>query len=138
MKVLIWVHILAFSAGMGAGMAMSQIGPRLLSATPDQRGVWMPLALAFDKITAGAVAILLVSGPLLLWLKYDWGRGLSLWFTAKMALVVLSVALIAVNKHGMARLRRGDDSGGRLMSATGPMISIVMFVLVLAAVFAFR
>jgi hypothetical protein len=136
-KLLLWLHILALGMGMGGGVAMSQIGPRLTAAPPEERGTWWPLANVFGRIADAGLVLLLVTGPLLLWLKYAGGTGLNLWFHVKMGLVAAAVVLIGLSHWGKARLKRGDEGGGKLMALAGPLIMLTVLAIVLAAVFAF-
>jgi uncharacterized membrane protein len=136
-NLLIWAHIAAFGLGMAGGLGMAQVGPRLVAAAPDRRETWWPLAKTFSLLTGIAFVALLVTGPLVLWLKWNGGQGLSVWFMVKMALVVLALVLFGLGKVGMARLKRGDEAGGRLMSVAGRLTGLTVLALVLAAVFAF-
>ena len=136
-NILIWLHIVAFAMGMGAGMAMSQIGPRLATAQADQRGTWWPLANFFSRISEAGLVLLLITGPLILWLKYKGGAGLSAAFLIKMTLIALAVAAIGVSSWGKARLKRGDEAGAKVMAAAGPVVMLLMLGVVLSAVFAF-
>lgn len=73
-----------------------------------------------------------------MWLKYGGGVGLNDWFKLKMALVFVLVVSIGVGLSGSARLKRGDEGGGKLMKATGPVTMLIVAAIVLAAVFAFN
>jgi hypothetical protein len=137
-NLLLWVHLIAWGMGMGGGLGLSQVGPRLIGAAPDQRAAWWPMAEVFSRISALGLVLLLITGPLMLWLKYDGGRGLNVGFHIKMALVLVGVVTIGLSHWGKARLKRGDEGGGRLMMATGPLTTMVMLGVVLAAVVAFN
>ena len=43
-NLLIWVHLIALALGFAGGIGMSQVGPRLAAAAPDQRATWWPMA----------------------------------------------------------------------------------------------
>ena len=137
-NLLLWMHLIAWGLGMGGGLGMSQVGPKLVAATPDQRAAWWPMASVFSRMSSIGLVLLLITGALMLWLKYDGGRGLNAGFHIKMALVLVSVVAIGLSHWGKARLKRGDEGGARLMMATGPLIMLVMFGVVLAAVYAFN
>jgi hypothetical protein len=36
-NLLIWLHLMGLAMGVGGGLALSQVGPRLVGAPPDQR-----------------------------------------------------------------------------------------------------
>jgi hypothetical protein len=137
-SILLWLHIVALTMGAGGGIGMSQVGPRLVAAAPDQReGLW-PLATVFARIAGAGLVLLLVTGPLLLWLKFGGMSGLNPWFKLKLALVLVAVVTVGLSEWGLARLRRGDEGGGRLMTITGPLTMLTVLTAVLAAVFAFN
>ena len=136
-NLLLWVHLLAWGLGMGGGLGMSQVGPRLIAACPDQRATWWPMVEVFSRMSSIALVLLLVTGPLMLWMKYDGGRSLNAGFPVKMGLVLVSVLTIGLTHWGKARLKRGDEGGARVMMIAGPLTAVVMFAVVLAAVFAF-
>jgi hypothetical protein len=135
--LLLWLHLLGLGAGMGGGLAMSQIGPRLVAAPPDQRGTWWPLAKLFSRIAAAGLLLLLITGPALLGVKFA-GAPMNAWFKVKMALVGVAVVTIGLSHWGLARLARGDEGGARLMRISGPLTMLTVLAIVLSAVFAFQ
>jgi len=137
-KLLLWAHLAALAAGIGGGLGMSQVGPRLVNGPADQRATWWPLAQAFRMLSNVGLVVMLVTGPLMIWLKYGGVSGLNVWFTAKMALIVVAIALVGASEVGLARLKRGDEAGGKLAMTAGPLIGVTFFVVILAAVFAFN
>jgi len=137
-NLLIWVHLLALAMGFAGGIAMSQIGPRLAAAAPDQRETWWPLANTFTGVAHAGLGLLLATGPLILWLKYPDGGGLSPAFSIKIGLMILAIVAIGVSSWGKARLKRGDEGGARVMAAAGPVTMLLMLGVVLSAVFAFN
>ena len=137
-KLLLWAHLAALVVGMGGGLGMSQVGPRLVGAAPDQRETWWPLAGGFGNMTRMGLVVMLITGPLMLWLKYGGVAGLNVWFMVKMGLVVLAIVLMGLSEMGLAQLKRGDEGGGKLAMTAGRMIGVTFFAIVLAAVFAFN
>lgn len=134
-NLLIWVHLLGVIMGFAGGIAMSQIGPHLVAAAPDQRDTWWPLANVFGRISEVGLALLLITGPLVLWLKYQ--GGVTPAFSIKMGLMALAIVAIGLSGWGKGRLKRGDEGGAKLMGAMGPVIMLLMLGVVLSAVFAF-
>lgn len=138
MDLLLWAHFVGLALGMGGGLAMSQVGPRLTAAAPGDRDAWWPLAASFSRLSGIGLLLLLITGPLLLWLKYGGGAGLGVGFMVKMALVAVAVVAIGLSQWGLARLRRGDEGGGRLMAVSGPLSGLSVLAVILAAVFTFH
>jgi len=137
-NLLLWLHLVALALGIGGGLGMSQIGPRLVGAAPDERGAWWPMATIFARVAGVGLVLLLITGPLMLWLKFGGFGGLNGWFQVKLALVGVAIVTVGLSEWGFARLRRGDEGGGRLMSVTGPLTTLTVLAIVLAAVFTFN
>ncbi len=123
---------------MGGGIALSQVGPRLIATPADQRQLLWALEIFFSRIGAGGFAILLLTGPFMLWLKFGGPSGLTWWFSAKMVLVL--VALIGVGLHEWAgrRFRNGDDGAVPMMFFGGRMAGFGIVFAMLCAVFTFN
>jgi len=136
--LLLWLHFIGVGMGMGGGIALSQVGPRLIAAPESERKLLWSLERFFSRIGAGGLAILLISGPLMLWLKFGGPSGLSWWFWAKMALV--AVALIGVILHEWAahRFRRGVVNAVPLMYLGGRMAGVGIVLAMLCAAFTFN
>ncbi|HEX5263651.1 MAG TPA: hypothetical protein VFW13_09000 [Phenylobacterium sp.] len=137
-NLLLWAHFIALALGIGGGFGMSQIGPRLAAAAPDQRGTWWPLATVFSRVAGTGLVLLLITGPLMLWLKFGGFGGMNGCFKLKMALVAIMVVTVGLSEWSLGRLRRGDEAGGRLMMVTGPVTMLTVLGVVLTAVFAFN
>lgn len=137
-NILLWLHFMGMAMGVGGGVALSQIGPRLVAATAEQRGAWWPLETFFSRIGAGGLVILLITGPLMVWLKFAGLGGMTTWFWAKMALVVVATAGIGLHEWAGARFKRGDESAAPLMFIGGRLAGGAMALVVLCAVFAFN
>ena len=136
-RLLLWTHFLALALGLGGGLGMAQVGPRLKTATPAERTTLWPLAEAFGRLSGIGLVLLLVTGPLMLALKYNGGAGLNVWFQVKLALVAVAVVTAALSFWGKARLKKGDLGGGKLMAITGPLTTLTVLAVVLAAVLTF-
>jgi protoporphyrinogen IX oxidase len=137
-NILLWLHFLGVGMGMGGGIALSQVGPRLVVAPMDQRELLWSFEIFFSRIGAGGLVILLITGPSMLWLKFDGPSGLSWWFWAKMLFVV--VALIGVSLHEWAgqRFRKGNESFVPLMFIGGRMAGVGILLAMLCAAFTFN
>lgn len=136
--ILIFLHLTAVAAGVGGGMAMSQVGPRLVAAAPDQREQLWPLATGITRIALLGLVVLLLTGPAVLWLKFGGMAGMSGWFWAKMGFVAAGVVAVGVTEAAKARFRRGDETAGGVLKAAGPVIGLLMLGVILCAVFAFN
>ena len=82
--------------------------------------------------------VLIITGPLLAWLKFGGMSGFTWWFTAKMIFVLLLLILIIVAGITSKRAQGGDQAAGKRMPMLS-MIGVFLFVcVILCAVFAFN
>ena len=137
-NVLLWLHFIGVGMGMGGGIALSQVGPRLVVAPIDQRQLLWSLEEFFARVGAGGLAILLVTGPLMLWLKFGGPSGLSWWFSAKMLLVAAALTGVILHEWAGRRFRNGDESAVPLMFIGGRAAGIGIVLAMLCAAFTFN
>lgn len=83
------------------------------------------------------IIVLLLSGPLMIWVRYGGIDGVSHWFWAKMAFVVLLAAGVIMSAVSARRMRAGDAAAtGRVR--LGRIVAVVsLLAIVVFAVLAF-
>ena len=113
--LLLWIHIVAFVAGGSNTVVMPIIGTTLPMVDEATRATLFRIGFQMATIGKVAAATLLITGPLLLWLKYGGLQGATLWFWIKMALVVLLMANGTLVVRGGRRTHASDPSGPRLL-----------------------
>ena len=89
------------------------------------------------QVGKGAMAVLLVSGPLILWLKYGGLGGASIWFWIKMALIVVMLAAIIYGGIQFKKAQAGDAAAGERAEVAHKVTGLAFAGVILAAVFAF-
>jgi uncharacterized membrane protein SirB2 len=78
------------------------------------------------------IIVLLLSGPLLIWVRYGGFDGISHWFWAKLAFVALLAAGVVLSAVSARRMRAGDAAAtarvrlGRIIAVTS-LVAIVVF-----------
>lgn len=136
-NILFWIHLTALALGGAAAFGIPVVGSRMASATAETRPLLFSLADNLSKLGRAAIGTLIITGPLIVWLKFHGTGSLNGWFWAKMVLVVL--LLIAVIYAGINAKRA--EGGDMAAAQRAPMIGMTaagLFVLViLCAVFAF-
>ncbi|MBI1360953.1 MAG: hypothetical protein GC155_11805 [Alphaproteobacteria bacterium] len=137
-NLLLWLHLVGVAMGVGGGIALSQTGPRLIAAAPENRADLWPLEKFFSRIGALGVAILLVTGPLMVWLKFGGVAGFNIWFWLKMGLVVVAVIGIGIHDMARARFERGENGAIPFMYLGGRLAGASMLLVMVCAVFAFN
>ena len=136
--VLFIIHIVAFIAGGANSVAMPILGRRLAAATPEMRGELMGIVESLAKVGKYAMGTLLVSGVLVLWLKWDWMPPSPIWFWAKMGFIVLMIVFIAVNEANAKKARGGDMEAAGRSRTFGMLTGLAFLGVILSAVFAFE
>lgn len=135
--ILFIIHIVAFIAGGANSVVMPIIGSKMATATPETRGALISIAERLSKIGKWAMATLLVSGVLVLWLKWNWEIP-SWWFWAKMAFVVLMLVFIGINEMNAKKARAGDQEAARRSGLFGQLTALAFLGVIVSAVFAFN
>jgi putative membrane protein len=135
--LLLWLHFIGVGMGMGGGIALSQVGPRLIAAHENDRELLWVLERFFSRIGAGGLVVLLVTGPLMLWLKFGGPGGLGGWFAAKMVFVAIAFVGVALHERASSRFRKGEAGAVRMMYLGGRMAGLGIVLAMLCAAFTF-
>lgn len=136
-NLLIGAHILAFVAGGSNSVVGPVISARLAGATPDARAGYYGVMNSLAQVGKVAMVVLLVSGPLILWLRYGGLGGASIWFWIKMALIVVMLVTIIYGGINDKKAQAGDATAAERADAAHEVTSVAFLGVVLAAVFAF-
>jgi uncharacterized membrane protein len=136
--LLLWLHFLGLALGGGTLVAMLTMGRLMAAATPEQRQAYFRLGNILIKAGRAGLVVLLITGPLMVWLKYGGTSGFSPWFSAKMALVLVLVGANVVSGISYKRVQRGDAAAGKVGRRAGMVGAITFLLVVLSAVFAFE
>jgi putative membrane protein len=135
--VLFFIHIVAFIAGGANSVLMPVIGPKMATATPDVRASLMSIVEAVAKVGKYAMATLLITGVLVLWLKWNWVVP-NFWFWIKMAGIVAMLVLISLNEMNARKAKTGDMAAAANSKRFGQLTGVAFLVVILSAVFAFN
>ena len=136
-NLLIWVHIIAFVVGGSNSVVGPIIGARMASATPDARAGYVGVMQAMSQAGKVAMGALLITGPLILWLRYGGLAGASIWFWIKMVLVVVMLAAIIYGGINFKKSLGGDAEAGRRAGVAHRITGLAFLGVLLSAVFAF-
>lgn len=136
--LLLWLHFVAMAAGLGAGIALAVTGPLLVKGPPDQRPLMWHLEKVFSRIGLAGLATLLVTGPLMVWLRYGGFASFTWWFWVKMAFVAATLIGVAVHTWAAGRFQRGDATAVPLMFIGGRVGGVSMVLVILSAVLTFN
>lgn len=137
-NLLLWLHFIGIGMAVGGGIALAQTGPKLVAAPADRLEELWRTETFFSRLGAAGVTILLITGPLMLWLKFGGPGGLGAWFWTKMALVTVAVVTVGLHEWAGARFKRGDQAAVPLMVIGGRMAGAAIVLAMLSAVFTFN
>jgi putative membrane protein len=137
-NLLLWIHIVALVAGGSNTVVMPIIGATLPKVDEQTRATLFRIGFHMATIGKVAAAALLISGPLLLWLKYGGLLGATPWFWAKMVLIVVMIAAIVFEETNFKKLASGDQAAARNSKLGGIIATVAFLGVLLAAVFAFN
>lgn len=137
--ILLWLHFMGLAAAFAGGIGGAQVGPRLATAPEGERPLLGTLMRTFGIMTAAGFAVLIITGPLLVWLKFGGFAAMPTpWFHVKMGLVALIIVSVGGQQIAARGYRRGNAQAlGRLMFF-GRATGILAILTVLAAVLAFN
>lgn len=136
--LLFWLHIVALALGGAAAFGLPVVGSKMPTATPETRPTLFKIMHGLSTVGRAGIGMLIVTGPLIIWLKYGGFGGVNVWFWIKMVLVLgLLVGVIAAGI-----LLKRSEAGDRAAAQLGPRIGMantLMFLgIMFSAVFAFE
>jgi hypothetical protein len=136
-NLLFWVHFMGLGMALGCGIALSATGPRLLAGATGEREQAWQLFKAFSRTVGTGLLLLLITGPLMIWIKFGGTSAFNGWFWTKMGFVGLAVAGMGLHEWARARFGRGDQSTVGFMALGGRLAAFGMVAAIFCAVFAF-
>ena len=136
--LLFWLHIMALVAGGSNTVVGPVIAGRLPSATPEAKAAYYGVLNAMSKIGKAAMVTLLITGPLMLWLRYGGVWGVSIWFWVKMALIVVLLASIIIGEINFKKVQAGDMAAAKTADIAHKVSGLAFAGVLLAAVLAFN
>lgn len=130
--LLLWMHLasIAVAGATVFGLPIVRVGLTGMPAGERPRGA--AIAARFMTMSRAALVVLLVTGPLLVWLKYGDASGFNSWFWVKMVLVVVLLGVVIFAGINAKRAANGDASAIQRIPMIG-MASMGVFLLILAS-----
>jgi uncharacterized membrane protein len=135
--ILFWIHLVSLGLGGAAVFGLPIVGSRMAAATPETRPVLFSIAHVLSNLGRAAIGLLIVTGPLMLWLRFGGPGALSGWFWAKMVLVVLLLAVVIVGGINAGKAEGGDREAAKRAPLLGVAAMVVFILIVGCAVLTF-
>lgn len=136
--LLLMAHLLSLLAAGAVVVVMPMIGARMASVSPETRGVLGGLAQRIGLFSRIAFGVLLVSGPLMVWIRFGGVEGMTIWFWIKMALIVLMAVGMGVSGRARATAKPGDARAAAIAKAGANVSRVSLVGVIVAAVLAFN
>lgn len=135
--ILFFIHIVAFIAGGANSVLMPILGPKLATATPEVRASLVTVIDTLAKVGKYAMITLLVTGLLVLWLKWNFVVP-NFWFWIKMLGIVAMLVFISLNEINQKKARSGDMAAAKASQRFGQLTGLAFAVVIFSAVFTFN
>ena len=136
--LLLWLHIVAFAAGGAYPAVMPFLFEKLAGASQEEtRAALFSIGNTISRIGRIAMVVLLITGPVLLWMRFGGLSGASIWFWVKMALIAVMLVSLVIGGINFKKAEKGDASGLVVAETAGRIAAVAYLGVLLAAVFAF-
>lgn len=135
--ILLWLHFMGLALGGAAAFGIPVVGSRMQSAAPETRPLLMNIMKGLAQVGRAGIGLLIITGPLMIWLKYGGVGGISAWFWIKMVLVLLLIAGVIYSGMLGKRIEGGDMSAAKLAPRVGMANATLLILIVLSAAITF-
>jgi hypothetical protein len=136
-QILLFLHFLGLMLGATGGFASALIMRRATGLTPERARPLRELGPMLANVSAAGLALMWLSGLVLVWSLWDGPGSLPRLFWVKF-LFVLSLTAAAVVIHmTYAEIRRGNPAAATRLPRLGPIAGSSSLLAVLFAVIAF-
>jgi hypothetical protein len=135
-QVLLILHLFGFGGGFGASLGNFIIGG-LLAANPGDAPALNRMRLVLARVGQVAIAVLWLTGIILIWSKWGGPAYVPQLFWFKLILVVVLTALVVVMDLTFKAVRGGNTALAARLPILGMVGAILLVLIVVAAVFAF-
>ena len=137
-EALLFLHFVGLMLGAAGGFASAVIMRRALALPADEAKVVRGLGPLLANVSAIGLALLWVSGLLLVWMKWDGFASLPQLFWVK-AIFILSLTLVIGLIHmTYGEIRKGNLAVAARLPKLGQLTGLSSLLAVLFAVLAFK
>ena len=137
-NILFWIHLSALSLGGAGAFGLPVVGSMMPTATAETRPTLFKVAKGLSMVSRAGLGLLIITGPLMVWLKFGGTSGFTWWFWAKMVLVVLLLVTVIYAGMNAGRAEKGDMAAAKRAPMVGVAAMVILLLIVLCAVFAFN
>ena len=137
-EALLFLHFFGLMLGAAGGFASAIVMRRALTLPAEEAKVLRGLGPTLAKVSATGVAVLWVTGLIMVWSKWGGIESLPQMFWVK-AIFILSLTVVVGLIHmTYGEIRKGNPAAAAKLPKLGPMAGISAVLAVLFAVLAFN
>jgi hypothetical protein len=137
-EALLFLHFFGLMLGAAGGFASAIIMRRALALPSEEARVLRGLGPTLSKVSAAGVAVLWITGLIMVWTKWSGFESLPQMFWVK-AIFILSLTVVVGLIHlTYGEIRKGNPAAAAKLPKFGPMAGISAVLAVLFAVLAFN
>jgi hypothetical protein len=137
-EALLFLHFVGLMLGAAGGFASAIIMRRALVLPAEEAKVVRGLGPTLSKVSAAGVAVLWVTGLIMVWTKWDGFGSLPQMFWVKAIFIVSLTVMTALIQMTYAEIRKGNPAAAAKLPRFGPMAGISALLAVFFAVLAFN
>jgi hypothetical protein len=137
-EALLFLHFVGLMLGAAGGFASAIIMRRALVLPAEEAKVLRGLGPTLSKVSAAGVAVLWITGLIMVWTKWDGFGSLPQMFWVKAIFIVSLTVMTALIQLTYAEIRKGNPAAAARLPKFGPMAGISALLAVLFAVLAFN
>lgn len=134
-QALIVFHLLGMAAGFASGIGNMVVGLRV-AMSPADAAALRSLPPVFARIGQVGLAVLWITGAILIWSKWGGPADMPPLFWAKLALVAVFTGLVIRAAMLMRAVTAGDTEAGKALPMLGRAGGLISVVIVVLAVYA--
>jgi hypothetical protein len=136
-EALLFLHFFGLMLGAAGGFASVIVMRRALTLPVDEAKVLRGLGPTLAKVSATGVAVLWVTGLILVWSKWSGFGSLPDMFWIKAIFIVSLTVVVGLIHMTYAEIRKGNVAVAARLPKLGPMAGVSALLAVLFAVLTF-
>ena len=136
-EILLMLHLFGFGAVVAAAAGNTVI-MQLTASSPADAPVLGKVPPRLARVGQVGLAVLWITGPIMIWTVYDGPGGLPWAFWVKFVLVIAVTAIVAMQAVLLRRIRAGDETARAQMPLYGRIGGGILALVVIFAVIAFK
>ena len=137
-KALLSLHLLGLAMGLSVSFAGIVMGGLMASATPEERNAYRKFPPRMMRMGDIGLTLLWITGPAMLFTKYNGFAGQPWTFHVKLTAVVLLTLVVGVIHSKAKKAASGDRAAAQLIQKIAPLAMLSAITALVFAVITFE